>query len=109
MKRLTHEEFQQIRDRLVELLGKLDIDRCYLFGSYARGDYHYGSDLDLCVVEKTTEDWFERTRRLRRALEELPIEVEPHVYTPEEFQRLADEGNPLVGNVLAEGELLCAR
>ena len=61
------------------------------FGSYARGDWGVGSDLDLvAVVEKATER-FER-RSLRWDLSRLPVPAELLVYTEDEWQRLQVEG-----------------
>lgn len=61
------------------------------FGSYARGQWGVGSDLDLVVVvEKESEPFFRRS--LHWDLGRLPVPAELLVYTEEEWSRLRDEG-----------------
>jgi predicted nucleotidyltransferase len=44
-----------------------------LFGSYARGDANFESDVDFLVIEKTIKDKRKEMTRLRRAL--LPLRM----------------------------------
>ncbi len=61
------------------------------FGSYARGDWGVGSDVDLvALVEHATEP-FER-RSLKWDMNELPVPAQLLVYTLAEWQILADQG-----------------
>ncbi|ULR40747.1 nucleotidyltransferase domain-containing protein [Thermus sp. NEB1569] len=57
------------------------------FGSYARGDYGVGSDLDLLLVVESSSlpSW---QRALSLPLEELPVPAEALVYTLSEWQAL---------------------
>ncbi|MFH1417687.1 MAG: nucleotidyltransferase domain-containing protein, partial [Planctomycetota bacterium] len=41
-------------DRIVTRLRTLDPERVILFGSFARGDFHEGSDIDLMVILNTS-------------------------------------------------------
>jgi hypothetical protein len=61
------------------------------FGSYARGDWGVGSDLDLVAVVQSSEAPFER-RALEWETSTLPVPAELLVYTREEWERLRDEG-----------------
>ncbi|MEM1523168.1 MAG: hypothetical protein QXY49_07350 [Thermofilaceae archaeon] len=36
----------------------------------------------------------------------LPVDVEPRVYTTEEFLKMAEEGRRIIGEILAYGKLL---
>lgn len=65
--------------------------RAGYFGSYARGDWGVGSDLDLVVVVGEATEPFER-RALSWDLSSLPVPAELLVYTEAEWQRLHDEG-----------------
>ena len=60
-----------------------DVLRIGYFGSYARGDWGVGSDLDLMIVVESSEQPF-----VRRAIEwdvtELPVPADVLVYTEEE-------------------------
>jgi len=57
------------------------------FGSYARGDWGPGSDLDVIMIVRDSEESFER-RAARWDTTELPVPVELLVYTQAEWERL---------------------
>jgi predicted nucleotidyltransferase len=57
------------------------------FGSYARGDWGVGSDLDLVAVVDDTTDPFER-RALNWDLNGFPVPAELLVYTTNEWNRM---------------------
>lgn len=88
---------------VAELKAKHRVQAVYLFGSFARGEVHEGSDIDLVIVGDFSERLFERIGRIL-ALTDLPIE--PLVYTREEFEAMKREGNPFIGEVLATGKVL---
>lgn len=57
------------------------------FGSYARGDWGVGSDLDLVIVVADSDRPF-IARAAQWPIEELPVPVDLLVYTQEEWERL---------------------
>jgi len=57
------------------------------FGSYARGDWGVGSDLDLVVIVESSAEPFER-RAARWDATRLPIPVDLLVYTRAEWAAL---------------------
>ena len=61
------------------------------FGSYARGDWGVGSDLDLVVIVDHATEPFER-RSLTWDLSPLPVPSELLVYTLTEWQLLQKKG-----------------
>jgi len=82
------------------------IEAVYAFGSYARGELHEASDIDLIIIGEIPGRFHERIGRVL-ALTALP--VEPLVYTPAEFHQLHAEGSALITRVLAEGLRLYPR
>ena len=68
-----------------------DILRIGYIGSYARGDWGVGSDLDLIIVVERCEQPFWR-RALEWDLASLPVPADLLVYTREEWQALATQG-----------------
>jgi predicted nucleotidyltransferase len=70
------------------------------FGSYARGNWGVGSDLDLVAVVSHDTKPFER-RPLEWDLNEFPVPAEILVYTEEEWERLIREGGKFA-NMLAQ-------
>lgn len=77
-----------VRDWAEKIVNARDgIIRLGYFGSYARGDWGVGSDLDLvAIVEHTTEP-FER-RSLTWDLSSLPVPAELLIYTSSEWESL---------------------
>ena len=64
-----------------------NIIRLGYFGSYARGDWGVGSDLDLIAIVNETSQPFER-RALQWDLKGLPVPAEIIVYTLSEWEDL---------------------
>lgn len=67
-----------------------ELRRLGYFGSYTRGDWGVGSDLDLIAVVEATIEPFER-RSLVWDLMPLPVPADLFVYTEEEWGRLASQ------------------
>ena len=63
-----------------------DVRRVGYFGSYARGDWGVGSDLDVIIIVSSTRLPFER-RGVEWDLTELPVPADVLVYTEDEWNR----------------------
>ncbi|MBI2230108.1 MAG: nucleotidyltransferase domain-containing protein, partial [Deltaproteobacteria bacterium] len=61
------------------------------FGSYARGDWGVGSDLDLVIVVESSNQPFER-RSVDWDTTDLPVPVDALVYTQDEWEILGQQG-----------------
>ena len=80
-------------------------ERVILFGSYARGDATEDSDVDLLVVARTKERFFERMATVRRLIRDLRngLPVSPIVLTPGELEKRRQAGDPFVREILETG------
>ncbi len=67
-----------------------EVLRIGYFGSYARGDWGVGSDLDVVVIAERAAERFE-LRAVDWGAFELPVPADVLVYTPEELRRLPSE------------------
>jgi uncharacterized protein len=75
------------------------------YGSYARGDWGVGSDVDLIAVVASTELPFER-RATAWDLSGLPVPADLVVYTESEWSRLLGSGARFGKEVAAEARWL---
>lgn len=66
-----------------------EVLRISYFGSYARGDWGVGSDLDIVMVVERSDNPFIR-RAASFPSEELPVPADLLVYTPDEWRALPD-------------------
>jgi predicted nucleotidyltransferase len=71
------------------------------FGSYARGDWGVGSDLDLVAIIAETNEPFER-RALTWDLSGLPVPAELLVYTAAEWRRMQAEAGRFARTLAGE-------
>ncbi|MFQ5789696.1 MAG: nucleotidyltransferase domain-containing protein [Acidobacteriota bacterium] len=69
-----------------------ELSRLGYFGSYARGDWGVGSDLDLVAVVEDSPEPFER-RALTWDLYPLPVPADLLVYTEQEWDRMQREAS----------------
>jgi predicted nucleotidyltransferase len=74
-----------------ERLTRPELRRLGYFGSYARGNWGVGSDLDLVAIVADAAEPFER-RSLAWTLTTLPVPAEILVYTEPEWRALIDRG-----------------
>jgi predicted nucleotidyltransferase len=68
-----------------------NIERAILFGSFATGRQSRKSDVDLILVKKTTQRYFERFETLLEDLyRALPgCEIDCFIYTPQELESIS--------------------
>jgi hypothetical protein len=97
------EIYKEIEKFAARLRKKFRIKAIYLFGSFATGEIHEGSDIDLIVVGDFKGRIFDRIDQVTR-LTDLPIE--PLVYTEEQFQSKIREGSSFFKEVLATAKKL---
>lgn len=69
-----------------------EIVRIGYLGSYARGNWGVGSDLDLVIIVKSPAQPFE-TRVTKFDTTQLPVPVDLLVYTRKEWQKLSTQGS----------------
>lgn len=80
-----------------------------LFGSYARGDAHPQSDVDLLVVFSECANKRKTAVDIRRALADLPVCKDIIVTTPEELERQRDWIGSVLRSAQREGKILYER
>ena len=87
------------------LKGDIGVLAAILYGSFARGDFNYGSDIDVLIIsDSLPRDTLKRIDLLYRYVQEG---IEPKGYTQEEFLRIYHTNNPLAIDALENGEVIC--
>ena len=79
-----------------------DVVRVGYFGSYARGDWGVGSDLDLVLVLTECTEPPPRRGLAFDTISGFPVPVDLLVYTLDEWDRLVTEEAPFVRRLRAE-------
>ena len=100
-----YREFQREMKGILEDLMTYQPERIILFGSWARGDFSQGSDIDILVIKKTRARFIDRIEHVL-ALTRTDMDLEILVYTPEELQRMQDRLNPFVLEVMETGKVI---
>lgn len=81
-----------------------DVKAVILFGSIARGEASIQSDVDLAVIAPVGWDGSTDVEDAVRA--RLGNDCDVLVFTPEDFTRLLDTGEPVAQEILADGVAL---
>lgn len=105
MKRISRQALESELDKIVRSLRRYAPEKVILFGSFARGDYNAGSDLDLLIIKDTKQPFIERSADVWRVCHST-LSIEPLVYTPGELERMIRQGNPFILRALAEGVVI---
>mgnify|MGYP001111878776 CR=1 FL=1 len=79
----------------------INVEKAYLYGSYARGNYHKDSDIDIAIISRDFQgarftDW----GKIAPLAEDIDVRIEPMPYRPEDFT----DSDPLAVEVMATGE-----
>lgn len=86
-----------------ELDPALDVHAIVVFGSVARGDFHDASDVDVLVVADRLPD---RALARNAAVGLPPPRVEFVAWTPDEWRRERERGNPIAVEASDHGLVL---
>lgn len=105
----SEEVFEKVKKYTERVVEALKPHAVILFGSFARRDINEGSDVDLLVIADFKEPFLDRIRFLLDLNDGIGLPLEPVGYTPEEFRKMREEGNPFICEVLEHGEVLHGR
>jgi len=93
----SKELIESVKEFAQRLKKALPVREVYLYGTFAKGEVHEGSDIDLIVIGDFKERLFERIGKI---LDLTDLPVEPLVYTPEEFEEMKTSQNPFIIDIL---------
>jgi len=81
------------------LIQKYEIEKAYLYGSYAKGTNHLDSDIDLAIVISSVSDIIDVQIDLMQMRSDEDLLIEPHPFRKEDFNL----NNPAVAEILHNG------
>ncbi len=67
---------KKFSDEIKDFITPLSV---YLFGSYARGNQHRDSDIDIAVIVDHVDQYYETLIRLYHAARLVSDDIEPHL------------------------------
>ncbi len=100
------EHLPEITRRIIDVS---DPEQIILFGSYARGDFHPGSDLDLLVIKDQVHSTREEAAKIYRALANMRLPVDVVVVSEAYVQRYKEIIGTVIRPALKEGKVIYAR
>ena len=75
----------------------IEVDKAYLFGSYAKGKTWEGSDIDICIVSSQFgKNYQEEKSLLNRLTLKIDVRIEPVPFNQSDFGNKYD---PLVAEI----------
>ena len=100
---VTPELLQDITRRIVE---HFHPEKVILFGSYAYGQPHIYSDVDLLVVMESSEPLLPRIRRVAAVADVPFLPMDVIVRTPGEMEERLRIGDSFLAEVVSKGKVL---
>lgn len=91
--------------KLITSLKPYQPQKIILFGSAALGKAKPGSDLDILIIKKTKEPFWERQRRVT-AFIKTDVSVDAFVLTPQEFKKSLRQVQPFIYDVAHQGRVI---
>jgi predicted nucleotidyltransferase len=87
------------REYLNFLEDKYDIRNALLFGSYAKGNYHDNSDIDIAIILNHVNDIFDTQVELLKLRRKFDLRIEPHPFNEVDFNKT----NPVANEIIKYG------
>ncbi len=106
--KIREEERKKIIQLSIEYVEKLKNEigplTGILYGSYARGDFNIGSDIDILIISDNLPS--DMLKRMELLYQYITGGIEPKGYTKTEFLRMLNSNNPLAIDAIKNGEVL---
>ncbi|WP_457551675.1 nucleotidyltransferase domain-containing protein [Desulfobacula sp.] len=98
---MDKDKASKIARNYVNFLMKKDsnIKKAYIFGSYVKGTVNEDSDIDLAIIFKNLEDFFDMQVKLMKLRRKFDTRIEPHAFRESDFHIL----NPLANEIIKTG------
>lgn len=78
----------------------INVEKAYIFGSYAKRTYHQDSDIDLAIIIKDLKNGYDMQVHLMKLGRKFDARIEPHPFDEEDF---TNPSIPIVYEILQTG------
>ena len=103
-KAVIEEKINEIKDKIVR---EYKPEKIILFGSFAWGEPHEDSDVDLLVVMESNKPRIERQREVLGMIYSSDVPIDVLVHTPEELEEsINKKGNLFLEDIVRNGKVL---
>lgn len=89
-------------DIIQSIISNYAPQKIVLFGSYARGEAHEGSDIDLMLIKETSKRFIDRIADVIK-LNNTFLSLEPLIYSPLELEKMKKEKRDFILTIEEEG------
>ncbi|MBS7621232.1 nucleotidyltransferase domain-containing protein [Candidatus Bathyarchaeota archaeon] len=97
-----------IKQYIDKIKRNVGLELAIIFGSYAKDNYSWGSDIDLLLVaRKLPKRPIDRPQILMDP--NIPIQIQPFAYTLKEFRKMLKENHPLIMEALKNGRIVYSK
>jgi predicted nucleotidyltransferase len=96
---------KELKEGLVRIYGD-KLKAVYLYGSYARGDYRQGSDVDVMILLKDYKNYWKEQSKISQLASDVSLEYDVTVsciFIKEIQWKTASNERPLIYNIRKEG------
>jgi len=101
VKRKIDTEIIKIVESFTEEVKKYyKVDFVILFGSFAKGNQHEDSDIDVAVVTKDIQNTFDDSVKMSRMTWDIDLRIEPHAIRTEDYENNA---TALINEIITTG------
>jgi predicted nucleotidyltransferase len=105
-KKILQKQFQgEIENITKKLILRYKPEKIILYGSVALGKTYKWSDIDLVVIKKTGKNFYDRIGEVS-GLVKHNVPIDFLVYTPLEFEKMAQENWFIKKEVMRKGKVI---
>lgn len=102
---VTEKKIAEVAEKIAEVYKP---EKIILFGSYAWGEPHKDSDVDLLIIKKT-DDARKIAMEIDGSIFPRPFSIDLLVLTPESVERERKAGDFFIADILTKGKVLYAK
>lgn len=95
----------QTKSIATKIAKKYSPEKIILFGSFVSGKVNRDSDVDMLIIKKTRENFYDRLYHIRKIVEP-DIPFDPIVFTPQEIASRQQAGDAMISEIFKTGKVL---